>query len=344
MSLWEQDSGHGACFPWAGQPPLPVLALPHVLPLPRGCIMAREPPSGSGQLFGTPADPQPGWRGWWLSGSSQLSSLALWLEGGRAWPLVPTQPLPSTPEELQPEWPATDLPQVAGAWALPHGPGVRSRRPSPQHGSPARHAVPTAIRLQGLLRGGQPQAPACTTSARAGRQPHCGKRHALLEEKRGQGARLPHHLSRRLFQASGSQGQILTAGLGNDALPLPRGPRACSWWGLPPRGRQAHHKARTRRASVNGGGEKLRGSRPEAMGALHCGWELLPRAGPRPVIALHVGQELLPQTGPRPAGSCCPRTGPRLWAPCTAAGSCWPGQPEPLAPLCVAGPWEGEMR
>lgn len=136
VSLWGQDSGRCACFPRAGQPPLPLLALPRVLPLPRGCIMAREPPSGSGQLFGTPADPQPGWRGWWLSGSSQLLSLALWLEGGRAWPPVPTQPLPSTPEELQPEWPATDVLQVAGAWALPHEPCVRSWRPSPQHGQP----------------------------------------------------------------------------------------------------------------------------------------------------------------------------------------------------------------
>lgn len=83
VSLWGQDSGRGACFPRAGQPPLPPLALPRVLPPPRGCIMAREPPSGSGQLLGTPADPQPGWRVWWLSGSSQLSSLALWLEGGQ---------------------------------------------------------------------------------------------------------------------------------------------------------------------------------------------------------------------------------------------------------------------
>lgn len=197
VSLWGQDSGRRACSPLGRAATAP--------PVGSAACSSSGMHHGPGTAALSPGHPRAGLGG--SSGPQQthsraggaggfrgpLSSRALcfgW-RGRGCGPRVPMQPLHSTPEELQPEWPAMDLLQVAGAWALPHEPGVRPWRPSAQHGQPCPPRGTHSNSPQGPMRGGQPEAPACAASAKAGRQPHCGERHALPEKKRGQGARPP---------------------------------------------------------------------------------------------------------------------------------------------------------
>lgn len=187
VSLWGQDSGRCACFPWCGRCGL--------------CCV-----SFLGDDHGTPTDAQPAGGAAGFQGppssrafcSRKPTVRVLWLEGeGRGAP-GPTQLSHSTPEDLQPEWAAAGTCCRCGSV----GTATRAWRAFLEAESSARAAppatVPTAVRPQGRCVEGsqrlqparQGQGQAAATLWREARSPGEETRSGRLEPVLS-GVRLP---------------------------------------------------------------------------------------------------------------------------------------------------------